>query len=513
MSSGLPCSEGAIRSGVGAPAKTTAGRWVLAATILGSGMAFMDATVVNVALPALQSSLGASGTQVQWVVEAYALFLAALLLVGGSLGDIYGRRRIFVAGTVMFAGASAWCGLAPGIYWLIVARGVQGIGGALLVPGSLALISSTFCEEDRGRAIGTWSASTAVMGTIGPVLGGWLIGFGSWRWVFFMNLPLAAAVVAIAWWRIPESRVELDKGRLDWAGAGLITAGLSGVTFGLIEWNSGTALVKIAGVAGAIALVAFVVVERRAKSPLMPLGLFRSRNFSGANLLTLFLYAAFSGVLYFLPLDLIQVQHYSAAQAGAALLPLMLFMFFLSRWSGGLVARYGAKLPLMIGPAVVAVGFALLTRSGVNAGYAATVLPAALVLGFGMAMSVAPLTTTVMNSIELERAGVASGINNAVSRVAGLLAIAVLGAVFSWGFNQRLDRGLEALSIPSAEKAAVSAQRAKLAAISTNDPRAKELVGESFAGAYNVVLWIAAGLSLAASMSAAVLIDGKKQQG
>ncbi len=508
--SSLPSGEGAIRGGGKAPAKTTAGGWVLAATILGSSMVFVDGTVVNVALPALQKALGATGSQVQWVVESYALFLAALLLVGGSLGDIYGRRQVFVAGTVLFAGASAWCGLAPGIHWLIVARGVQGVGGALLVPGSLALISSSFCEEDRGRAIGTWSAATAIMGTIGPVLGGWLIQVGSWRWVFFINVPMAAAVIAITLLRVPESRGEEDKSRLDWAGAGLITLGLSGVTFALIEASSGTAMAKIAGVVGVIALVAFVVVEWREKAPMMPLGLFRSRNFSGANLLTLFLYAAFGGMLYFLPLDLIQVHHYSSTQAGAALLPLMLCIFLLSRWSGGLVTRYGAKLPLMVGPALVAVGFGLLTRMGLNGTYGATVLPAAVVLGLGMAVSVAPLTTTVMNSIGQERAGIASGVNNAVSRVASLLAVAMLGAVFSWVFNQGLDRGLEEMALPAAEKATVIAQRAKLGAISTDDPRVKETIGESFAGAYDVVLWIAAGLAVASSVSAAVLIDGKK---
>jgi EmrB/QacA subfamily drug resistance transporter len=509
MSGSLPCGEGAIRGGEKTPAKTTAGGWVLAATILGSSMVFVDGTVVNVALPALQKALGATGSQVQWVVESYALFLAALLLVGGSLGDIYGRRRVFVLGTVVFAGASAWCGFAPGIHWLIVARGVQGVGGALLVPGSLALISSSFCEEDRGRAIGTWSAATAIMGTIGPVLGGWLIQFGSWRWVFLLNVPLAVAVIAIALLRVPESRDDEDKGQLDWGGAGLITLGLSGVTFALIEASSGIAMVKIAGVAGVTALVAFAVVEWREKAPMMPLELFRSRNFSGANLLTLFLYAAFGGVLYFLPLDLIQVHHYSATQAGAALLPLMLFMFLLSRWAGGLVARYGAKLPLMVGPALVAVGFGLLTRMGLNGTYVATVLPAAVVLGLGMAVSVAPLTTTVMNSIDQERAGIASGVNNAVSRVAALLAVAMLGAVFSWVFNQRLDRGLERLSVPAAEKAAVIAQRARLGAISTDDPWVKETIGESFVGAYDVVLWIAAGLSVASAFSAAWLIEAK----
>ena len=308
-------------------------------------------------------------------MEAYALFLAALLLVGGSLGDLYGRRRVFVIGTVLFAGASAWCGLASGIEQLIIARGVQGIGGALLVPGSLALISSSFCAEDRGRAIGTWSAFSAIMAAIGPVLGGWLIEYGSWRWVFFINLPLAAAAVAITLLRVPESYGDRDNKRLDLGGAALITLGLSGITFALIEAHRKTVTVKIAGVLGVVALAAFIWVEWKSDAPMMPLSLFRSRNFSGANLLTLFLYAAFGGVLYFLPLDLIQVQHYTATKAGGALLPLILLIFLLSRWSGGLVTRYGSKLPLMVGPALAAVGFGPLTRSGMHGGYFATILP------------------------------------------------------------------------------------------------------------------------------------------
>ena len=480
-----------------APAATKAGVWVLAATILGTSMAFIDGTAVNVALPALQRALGATGSQVQWVVEAYALFLAALLLVGGSLGDLYGRRRVFVIGTVLFAGASAWCGFASGIEQLIVARGVQGIGGALLVPGSLALISSSFCAEDRGRAIGTWSAFSAIMAAIGPVLGGWLIEYGSWRWVFFINLPLAAAAVAITLLRVPESYGDRDNKRLDLGGAALITLGLSGITFALIEAHRKTVTVKIAGMLGVVALAAFVWVEWKSDAPMMPLSLFRSRNFSGANLLTLFLYAAFGGVLYFLPLDLIQVQHYTATKAGGALLPLILLIFLLSRWSGGLVTRYGSKLPLMVGPALAAVGFGLLTRSGMHGGYFATILPAAIVLGLGMSVSVAPLTTTVMSSIEQSRAGVASGVNNAVSRIAGLLAVAVLGAVFSFVFNRGIDRGLAVLSLPGAEQADVDAQRAKLAAMTTDDPRVRQMIGQSFVDAYGVVLWIAVGLALA----------------
>jgi EmrB/QacA subfamily drug resistance transporter len=498
-----------MRSVAAAPEKTRGGAWVLAATILGSSMVFIDGTVVNVALSALQTSLNATVTDVQWVIEAYALFLSALLLVGGSLGDLYGRRKVFLLGVVLFAGASAWCGFAPDIRTLIVARGFQGVGGALLVPGSLALISSSFNVDDRGRAIGTWSGFTAITTAVGPVLGGWLIEHLSWRWVFFINLPIAVLVVLISLLKVPESRDEKMVQRLDGWGAVLATAGLCGITFALIEAGRGAERALVSGGIGVVALAGFLVVESRSNAPMLPLDLFRSRTFSGANLMTLFLYAALSGVLFFLPLDLIQVQHYSATEAGAALLPLILVVFLLSRWSGGLIIRYGARLPLIVGPLIAGVGFGLFTRAGMGGSYWRNVFPAVIVLGLGMAVSVAPLTTTVMSSIDQSRAGVASGINNAVSRVAGLLAIAVLGLVFATAFNRRLERGLDELALPAAERQGVESQRGKLAAATSDDARVQRLIGESFVGAYGVVLWIAAGLSVLSALSAAVLIEGR----
>ncbi|WP_194724478.1 DHA2 family efflux MFS transporter permease subunit [Noviherbaspirillum malthae] len=500
-------------SAADAPCAVQARPMVLAATILASSMAFIDGTVVNVALPALMHEFGANAGQVQWVIESYALFLAALLLAGGSAGDRYGRRRVFLTGVMLFAAASVWCSMAAGIHQLIFARAAQGVGGALLVPGSLALISASFPTDVRGKAIGTWSAYTAITAALGPVMGGFLIEHWSWRVAFLVNIPLALAVLLLTLRYVPESRSR-EQGPLDWLGAVLASASLGFLVFALIlSSTAGWLDLRVAGslLLSAIASAAFVMQERRHPAPLLSLALFRSHDFTGANLLTLFLYAALGGSLYFLPLNLIQVQGYTAVQAGAALLPMILTMFLLSRWAGALVDRYGAKKPLMIGPIIAALGFSLFALPTTGGSYWLMFFPPVMVLGLGMAISVAPLTTTVMNALDGSQAGAASGINNAVSRLAALLAIALFGIVMSLAFRHALA-GLEHQVSP-AVSSAVLAQWDRLAgidvpAIATREEymAVKAGVGNAFVHGFRWVMLLSAALALAGSYSAWRLI-------
>jgi EmrB/QacA subfamily drug resistance transporter len=475
---------------------------------------------VNVALPSIQHGLNATVSGAQWVVESYALFLAALILLGGAAGDFYGRRLIFTIGVFLFAAASAWCGFAPDIRHLVAARALQGVGGAMLVPGSLAIISAAFPTAQRGKAIGTWSGFTGITAAIGPVLGGWLVQHFSWRWVFFINLPIAVAVITISFLFVPESCGKSGNRRLDIPGAFLITLGLGLLVFGMIEapgrgWTNpvawGTTTV------GVLAIVLFLWRETRTDAPLVPLRLFRSMSFSGANLLTLLLYAALGALLFFLPYNLIQVQGYTPTQAGAANLPLILILFVLSRWAGSLVAHYGAKLPLVIGPTVAAFGFLLFARPGIDGNYWATYFPAMVVLGLGMSGVVAPLTTTVMDSVSEHQAGVASGINNSVSRVASLLSIAVLGMVAFHVFNDQLAEKLNASGLPDPMKQTVLEQRNRLTQIeapkglnSDQQQVLKRSIDESFLSGFRWVMAISACLALFSAVSAWGMIEGKR---
>jgi EmrB/QacA subfamily drug resistance transporter len=471
-------------------------------------MAFIDSTVVNVALPAIQKSLGGTVIDMQWVVEGYALLLSALILTGGAMGDVFGRRRIFVAGVTVFAIASAGCGLAANIQHLVIARAVQGFGAAFLVPGSLSIISASFSEKERGRAIGTWSGFTSIATAGGPVLGGWLIEHASWRWVFFINLPLALAVIVFSLWRVPESRSDTETS-VDWIGAFIATIGLAGVTYGFIESaNLGWEDPRVWGTltAGGVCLIAFFYFEDHARSPMVPLGLFRSLDFTGANLLTLFLYAAL-GIFFFLfPLNLIQVQHYSATATGAAALPFILLMFLLSRWSGGLVGRLGARRPLIVGPLITAAGFLLFMIPSIGGSYWTKFFPGFVVLGLGMAVSVVPLTTVVMGAVDQNHAGTASGINNAVARVAGLLAIAILGMLMVSAFSQHLNQRLPQLTISADVMRNLRSNEVRLAAIAVPagiDPgTAAQLRGsieQAFVFAFRLIMLVCAGLAAASS--------------
>lgn len=404
------------------------GRWVLAATILGSGIAALDATVVGIALPAIGRDFGVGVAALQWVVNAYTLTLAGLLLLGGTLGDRYGRQRIFIIGTIWFALASLACALAPTATFLIVARALQGIGAALLTPGSLAILQASFAVDDRSKALGAWSGLGGIATAVGPFLGGWLISAVSWRLVFFINLPLAVAVVAISARHVPETRDPAAR-HIDASGAAAITGGLVGLTYGLIAgpgqgWTSPAVLPALC--AGAGLLAGFLLLEAHRKAPMLPLTMFRSRQFSAANAVTFIVYAALSGVLFLLPIVLQEVAGYTPLQAGTALVPVTVIMLALSARSGALAARIGPRLQMTAGPLVIAAGLALLIRLGTSGSYLTQVLPAVIVFGLGLAINVAPLTATALAAAPAEHAGVASAVNNDVARAGGLIAVAVL---------------------------------------------------------------------------------------
>ncbi len=411
---------------------TARGRWVLLATILGSSITFLDGTVVSVALPAIGRDLDASLDGLQWTVNGYTLTLAALILLGGSLGDRLGRRRIFLIGVVWFAAASLLCGLAPNLFVLVLARALQGVGGALLTPGSLAILQASFRHEDRARAIGAWSGLGGIAGAIGPFAGGWLVQTVGWRWVFLLNLPLAAVVVLVTMRHVPETSDPDMAPGLDVPGAVLAAAGLAGLTFGLIAWpdaGPGSPAVWAPLAVGVVGLAAFVAVERRSRHPMLPLDVFSSRLFSATNIVTFAVYAALSGVFFLLVVALQVVAGFSPIASGAALLPVTICMLFLSARGGMLGQRIGPRIPMTLGPLVAGAGVLLFARIDPGVGYLTDVLPGAILLGLGLSLTVAPLTATVLAAAEDRHAGVASGVNNAVARAAGLLAVAAVPLV------------------------------------------------------------------------------------
>jgi len=508
----LPCDEAAIRAAASVPACAARRPWVLVAAVLGSTMAFVDESVVNVALPKIEGDLHTTLSAMQWVVNAYTLCMSALLLVGGATADQFGRRRVFVIGVLVFAAASLACGLAPNVQVLIGARVLQGVGAALLVPCSLALIGAAYDEKERGAAIGIWSGASAIAAGVAPLLGGTLVDHWSWRAIFLINPLLAVPTIWIALRHVPESRDPQASTVLDWRGAVLAFAGLSALVYGLIAaaargWTDARVIAAL--VAGVLGLGAFVLAEDRSRAPMMPLELFRLRIFSGVNLLTLLLYGALGGAFFFLPFLLIQARGYSATAVGAAYLPFTLVLGVLSRWSGGLVDRFGARGPLIIGPALTALGFVLL--SATHAPLA--VLLSMTELGLGMAITVAPLTTAVLNAVPGHRTGVASGINNAVASVGGLLVVALLGTVALGVFDRSLDRHLAEAPASSAVAQAVNSARsgfvipAMPATLSPEErERTRTIVATSLEDTVRLALWIAAALALASALVTAVTI-------
>lgn len=502
-----PCDEGLIRAAVPAAAKLSPARKraILAATILGSSLAFIDGSVVTVALPTMQQALGADSAAAQWIVNSYLLFLGALVLVGGGLADRIGRRRVFVTGVAIFTVASVACGLSPNAATLIAARALQGIGAALLTPASLAILGSVFDDRERGQAIGAWAGFGALTIAAGPVLGGWLVDTVSWRAIFFINVPLAAIAILLAIRSVPESRDE-QAGRIDWPGAVLTASGVGAIVWALTAMPARGAadpMVIAALVGGAALLAAFLAVEARRPDAMMPLRLFRSRAFTGANLLTFLLYFALGGALFFLPYSLIRLGGYSATDAGAALLPFALIMGLGSAFAGKMADQLGARPLLIFGPWIAAIGFAVLGFAEPHP-YWAGVLPGMVVLAMGMTITVAPLTTTVMSAVGQRHAGLASGINNAVARIAGLLAVAALGALLFWRFAAAL-----AVDDPSAAREALNA-------VMAGDVARTEDAEGAFAAAFRAVMLTCAGCAIAAGAVAAVTIPSKlraQQQG
>ena len=494
-------------------------RWVLAATILGSSMVFINSSTVNVAVTALQIDLNATIVEVQWVVNIFMLFLAALMLLGGSLGDHFGRKRIYLIGTIIFSITSILCAVAPNVLALIIARALQGIGGALLVPGSLAIISAAFPQAERGRAIGLWAGFSAITSAGGPVLGGWLVDNFSWRSIFIIIVPLAIAVVAIGLMRVPESR-NRAAAKLDYTGALLITIALFAITYALIESSArgfSDPLIISSFLFGLVLMIIFYWWEQRSAEPMLPLVLFQSNTFSGANVLTILLFASLSGIFFLLPQNLIQVQRYSATAAGTALLPFVLPISLMARWAGGLIDDYGARRPLMVGPMITALGFALLALPQMPTSYWTSYFPSLLIAGIGMGVTVAPLTTAVMNAAPTSESGTASGINNLASRLAQLLGVAVMSILVLAFFGRTLDTQLPQLDLPEQAMIAINEQRLSLATLAipdtlstTQTEQVQQTVNSGFLAGFRVAMLTGAGFAAFSSIAAWWLIDDEE---
>lgn len=491
---------------------------ILAAAILGSSMVFIDSTVVNVILPRLQSQFHVTGVQIQWVVDAYLLFLSALILLGGTLGDHFGRRVVFEMGIVVFAVASVGCGLSQTFWQLTLARCVQGIGGALLTPGSLAIIDAGFPGTERGKAIGTWAGFTAISAAFGPMLGGWLSDHLSWRWAFFINAPLALLTLAMTRQFVPKLRPQAAGPALDLKGAVTSTLGLGAITLGLVEMARAgieNPYVWVALLGGLALLLLFLRIESGSPAPMLPLSLFNSKVFSVANILTLLLYGSLGAILYFLPFNLIQVQGFTATQTGAANLPFVLIMFLLSRWSGRLYDRFGARLPLTLGPLLAACGFVLLGYlPGVHSHYWTRFFPGIVVISLGMTICVPALTTAVLGAAPAARSGIVSGVNNAVARLGTLLAVAAMTLFVFFTYEKFLQAALGHLALDPEIKGQILAQSRNLAApkIPSTDPRVKliltQAVAESWLRSFRLVTLLAATLAISGAFIAAIGLKG-----
>lgn len=502
---------------------SSTGRWILSSTILASCMAFIDSTALNVILPSLQKDLEAEGTDIFWILNSYLLMLAALILVGGSLGDKLGRKKVFMVGIVIFILSSVACGFAPNIEFLIISRGIQGIGGALMIPGSLSIISATFHHKEKGKAIGTWSAVTTLVTIGGPILGGALGDAGLWRGIFFINVPIGIICLLVLHFKVPESSDESADKSLDYGGAISIAAGLALLTFGFLEipelgWTDWRVLASL--ISGLLCIIIFIRIEQKVPNPMVPLFLFQNRTFTGANLLTFFLYGALAAVMLFLSLNLIQIQGYKQIQAGMSMFPFTILMASMARWVGGVVDRRGPRLLLVLGPVIAGFGFLWFAQVGQTSGFTdfwTTFLPGIFIFAFGMALTVVPLTTTVMGSVKDQYAGTASGVNNAMTRTASVFANAILGAVAVVLFTQFLD-----LPIKSMELSADVEEAIRVEAINLGEAQVPEIVPDAnrkevasvykqaFINMFNRIMYIGTTLAWISAIFAFFMIDNRK---